>query len=263
MDLDLPESMTMLGRYTLLQEVFLNLIDNASDAIRETKRANGLIIIHGEMLAGDRMRIQVSDNGKGIKREYLGRVFDPFFSTKDVGKGTGLGLSLVHSIVTDHAGRIHVESDSSSFTRFEIDFPKVSIVAGPAKTRARANAILRILVVDDEPAILSFLEHALGHRGHHVECTTTGSRALQLLPKNKFDVLLLDMHLPEMDGKSIIVRLRAMNPPVFVRTILITGDTMNEETRRFAQDFSLPMIMKPIDMERLSELLEAVVVPHS
>lgn len=253
--LDLPESLTAIGKYTLLQEVFLNLIDNARDAIAETKRA-GRIWIRGEQLDADRLRIQVQDNGIGISREHRDQIFDPFFSTKQVGKGTGLGLSLVHSIITDHGGSIEVDSDGHSYTRFDIEFPLVQIAPGAAGLSSQTGRILRILAVDDEPEILTILERSLTRMGHYVECTTTGSRALQLLAKNKFDVVLLDVHLPEMDGKAIMRRLRTISPPVSARTILITGDTMSEETRQFAEDYELPLIMKPVDMEKLSALLQ-------
>ncbi len=255
-DLDLPSSLTMMGRYTLLQEIFLNLIDNARDAIRQAKRSRGLIVIHGRKIRDGRIRIEVSDNGVGILRENRDRIFDPFFSTKDVGQGTGLGLSIVHSIIVDHDGRIQVESDGETFTRFEIEFPLVPIAPYLSPPKLRTAAVLRILAVDDEPEILNILENSLGRMGHHVECTTTGSRALQLLSKNKFDVLLLDMHLPEMDGKSIVKRIQAMIPPVSVKTIVISGDTMSDEIRQFAEDYSLPLVMKPVDVEKLNQLLQ-------
>jgi signal transduction histidine kinase/CheY-like chemotaxis protein len=255
-DVDLPESLPTMGRYTLLQEVLLNLLDNARDAIRQAKRQRGLIVIHGRRIRGERIKIEVSDNGAGILRENRDRVFDPFFSTKDVGQGTGLGLSIVHSIVSDHGGNIQVESDGQSFTRFEMDFPLFCVPANVVPSSSRATNVLRILAVDDEPEILNILENSLGQMGHHVECTTTGSRALQLLSKNKFDVLLLDMHLPEMDGTRIIKRLETMIPPVSVRTIVITGDTISEDIRKFAADHSLPLVMKPVDIDQLNQLLQ-------
>ncbi len=189
----------------MLQEVFLNLLDNARDAIRQAGRPVGVIVIHGRVIRGDSVRIDVSDDGTGIHRENLDRIFDPFFTTKDVGQGTGLGLSIVHSIVNDHAGRIQVASDGESFTRFEIEFPRVSISSSVCPERL-LNNVLRILAVDDEPEMLNILKNSLVQMGHHVECTTTGHRALYLLSKNKFDVLLLDMHLPEMDGRSIMTQ---------------------------------------------------------
>jgi len=262
LDLDLPPSLMLMGRYTQLQEVFLNLIDNARDAIRQADRPRGLIVIHSRSVRGERLRIEVSDNGVGIPREDRDRIFDPFFSTKDVGQGTGLGLSIVHSIVGDHKGKIQVESDGHSFTRFELEFPQATYDLSVIPPTSRTANVLRILAVDDEPEILSILENSLAQMGHHVEVTTTGNRALQLLSKNKFDVLLLDMHLPEMDGKSIVKRLQAMMPPVSVRTIVITGDTISEDIRKFAADHALPLVMKPLDVQKLNQLLQETVTGH-
>ena len=255
LDLELPASLPMMGRYTLLQEVFLNLIDNARDAIRQAQRSRGLIVINGRIVQPDRIRIEVSDNGTGVAKEHRDRIFDPFFSTKDVGQGTGLGLSIVHSIVRDHEGQIQVESDATTFARFEMEFKLVTIAPGLAPERSH-GANLRILAVDDEPEILSILENSLGMLGHHVECTTTGARALQLLSKHKFDVLLLDIHLPEMDGRSIVKRIQAMVPPVTVRTIVITGDTISEDIRQFASEHEFPLVMKPVDVGELNRLLQ-------
>jgi signal transduction histidine kinase/CheY-like chemotaxis protein len=255
LDLHIPQRLRMMGRHTLLQEVFLNLIDNARDAIRLAGRPQGSIIISGRNDDG-RVRVDVFDNGSGISREDLGRVFDPFFSTKQVGQGTGLGLSVVHAIVADHKGTIQVESDGNSFTRFCLDFPAVagdSVATMPAE---RGTVALRILVVDDEPEMLTILKQSLSRAGHHVECTSTGKRALQLLAMSKFDVLLLDMHLPEMDGKSIVRRLEAMHPPISVRAIVITGDTMSDDITTFAETHALPIVKKPVNFSELHQLLQ-------
>ena len=235
--LELPPSLTIMGRYTLLQEVFLNLLDNARDAIRQAGRDHGIILINGRIIRPDTIRVDVSDNGTGILRENRDRIFDPFFTPR-ISDREPDSASIVHSIVNDHGGRIfQVASDGESFTRFEIEFPTRLPIASSVAPLPQANNVLRILAVDDEPEMLSILENSLEQMGHHVECTTTGSRALQLLSKNKFDVLLLDMHLPEMDGKSIVTRLQTMIPPVSVRTIVITGDSIRK-IRKFAEEHS-------------------------
>jgi signal transduction histidine kinase/CheY-like chemotaxis protein len=257
--MDLPPSLPLMGRYTVLQEIFLNLIDNARDAIREAKRQPGSIRISGRM-NGDRIiHVEIQDNGTGIRKDDLDRVFDPFFSTKEVGQGTGLGLSVVHSIVTDHGGTIQVASDGNSFTRFRMEFPTSTADTDISRAPVGTGNLLRILVVDDEPEMLSVLKQSLSRLGHHVECTSTGARALQLLSKNKFDVMLLDMHLPEMDGKTIVRRLEAMTPPVSVRAIVVTGDTISGDIASFAEEHHLPVVMKPVDFDRLNLLLQETV----
>jgi len=252
----MPPALRMMGRYTSLQEIFLNLIDNARDAIREAKRNDGLISVHGRSDGNGSLYVDVTDNGAGIRREDLYRVFDPFFSTKEVGKGTGLGLSVVHSIVSNHGGKIAADSDGSTFTRFSIEFPSKILDLSDRRSNDPAAQVLRILAVDDDIEILSILKRSLRRLGHHVECTSTGSRALQLLSKNQFDVLLLDMHLPGMDGRGIIERLESVQPPVSVRPVLLTGDTMNEEIARFAADHGLPVVTKPVDFTKLNDLLQ-------
>jgi CheY-like chemotaxis protein len=252
-DLDLAASLPVRGRYTVLQEIFLNLIDNGRDAIRQARRAEGRIHISGWNADG-RVHLVVEDNGTGIPAADVGRIFDPFFTTKEVGQGTGLGLSITHSIVKDHGGNIYVDSDGSSFTSFHIEIPSASGTEIVRSSPPQTNA-LRILAVDDEPEMLSVLKQSLGRKGHHVECTSTGKRALQLLSRNKFDVLLLDMHLPEMDGRAIVLRLEAMHPPVSVRPIIVTGDSMSSDIKTFVEDHELPIVMKPIDFDKLNELL--------
>ena len=123
----------------LLQQVFLNLYSNALHALRD----GGLIRIAVEINDGDdhlpvsangarRMRIIFEDNGSGIAREHLDRVFDPFFSTKDIGEGTGLGLSVIYGIIKDHGGEIRVESEEGRFTRFFIELPVAPLNATDA-----------------------------------------------------------------------------------------------------------------------------------
>lgn len=255
LELDLPESLTILGKFTLLQEVFLNLIDNARDAIREANRGYGSILVSGRITPSGKVRIDVSDDGTGIRRDDRAHIFDLFFSTKGVGQGTGLGLSVSRSIVLDHGGRIDVETDGETFTRFELEFEHFRLSTQGYRAAGPEPPHLRILVVDDEPDILNILQRYLTRHGHHVECTTTGTRALHLLSKNKFDVALVDYRMPEMDGRTIITRLKSMTPPVSVRTIVLSGDTMNEETRKFIVDNSIPMVRKPVDLEKLNRLL--------
>ena len=162
---DLPVTVADAGQ---LQQVFLNLIINAEAEMRSA-HGKGKLTIKTERLDG-KIRISFKDDGPGIAEENLERIFDPFFTTRETGKGTGLGLSICHGIVTEHKGRIYVESQLGSGATFIVELPIVTEKKRPrqAKLASKPEKAIRgkILVVDDEPVVRQLLSQVLTEDGH-------------------------------------------------------------------------------------------------
>lgn len=123
LELNTENAMPVRGEYQPLVQVFLNLLSNAADAVKERPPEERRITVK-TMTSDDEVTVTVSDSGCGIKPEHLDRIFDPFFTTKPVGKGTGLGLWATHRIVTEHGGRLQVNSDPGQGTTFSVSLPK-------------------------------------------------------------------------------------------------------------------------------------------
>src|SRR4029077_12952206 len=170
-----------------LQQVVLNLLVNAEQAILQG-RGHGRIAIHTRRLTGDRLALEVADDGPGIPREIASRVFDPFFTTKPPGVGTGLGLSIVYGIVKEHAGEVYVESPRGGGAKFIVELPIVPVSAKNAAPKAPEPDSLRhelpagrILVVEDEPAVAQLIVDVLRGEGHHVDSVLDSQEALARL----------------------------------------------------------------------------------
>lgn len=253
-----------------LQQVFLNLITNAEQAINETGRP-GRIEVETRNF-GDWIRVTVSDNGPGIQPENLKRVFLPFFTTKDVGRGTGLGLSICYGIIQDHGGRIEVESRPEEGATFVVDVPiarlsteiDVHPVSPPAERRDELSATSgRLLVVDDEESIIDLVRDVLEPRGWQVSAARDGAEALEIVRRSPFDVLLVDMRMPGMDGKAFYEALHESRPELARRVVFATGDSGSDVTSRFLEDTGSPVLGKPYDLGSLVDAVSRVVADAS
>ncbi|MGH9562224.1 MAG: ATP-binding response regulator, partial [Terracidiphilus sp.] len=166
---------TMADPYQL-QQVVLNLLMNAEQALQE-ERGGGRVVIRTRLLRqqiGNRLSLEVSDDGPGIPPEIASRIFDPFFTTKAAAVGTGLGLSIVYGIVRQHDGDVAFENEPNGGAKFLIELPVVAIPAGqrqmgerPASTSPAAPG--SILVVEDEPTVARLIADILLEEGHRVE----------------------------------------------------------------------------------------------
>lgn len=216
-------------------QVLLNLLINARHAMtgRPTRH---LRIETG--LEGERQYIRVADTGEGIPPERIPRLFDPFYSTKGEHaeadspqhrlRGTGLGLSISDTIVREHGGEIAVASTLGEGTIFTIWLPTRGAVEteGPDATRPPAAPAreLRVLLVDDEADVRDYLKLVLTKSGHHVTAAATAQDALTALQENPYDLLIVDLRMPEMDGEAMLRALRADPPSAGCpRIILLTG----------------------------------------
>ena len=238
-----------------IQQVFLNIINNARQAI-EGHQPKGFIQIRTET-CGDLVRISFQDNGPGIEERNLSRVFDPFFTTKEVGKGTGLGLSLCYGMVKEHGGAITVRSRPGEGATFVIDLPLAAVVEEmvekkespiPAPVSPTEGVGKKVLVIDDEEAILQMVRETLAEQGYEVDIARDGESALSRLGQTTYDLALCDWKMPGLNGQQIYERVRISNPALSERMIFFTGDVINDKAERFLRESRRVCLSKPFSL---------------
>ncbi len=261
----------VLADRALLEQVVLNLVVNARQALESAlerrREGDGWIptLDVETRIAGDTIVLTVADNGPGIPARDLPRIWEPFWTTREEGEGAGLGLSVVHSIIVSHGGTIEATSAPGFMTRFTIKLPLASVAmpTGDAAGAVRADATpqasrpLDILVVDDEGVIRELLSRYLTRRGHAVVTAVNGEHALRLAEQGSFDVVISDLHMPGMDGRALIRRLRLLPSASRTRFILSTGDAMASPSRPGHDDTGdIDVVNKPYDVDALVDLVE-------
>jgi two-component system NtrC family sensor kinase len=258
-DLDPELPRTMVDAHQLHQ-VFLNLLTNAEHAVSENGRP-GRIVLRSRA-EGDRIRVQVVDNGPGIDPESVGRIFNPFFTTKEVGHGTGLGLSICYGIVQEHGGTIEVEGRPGEGACFSVILPVLQPAAGaPTREAPEGEAHLearpgeRILVVDDELSVREIVRESLEARGFRVEAAVGGAEALTRLQGASYDLVLTDLRMPGIGGRELYERVLRSDPDQAGRFVFFTGDVARADTGRFLAETGRPVLAKPFGID---ELLRAV-----
>jgi len=245
---DLAEGLPLVsGNPDELTQVFSNILVNAEQALSEiekkrqitvrTRNADGLYVV-----------ADIIDNGPGIPDHVRDRIFEPFFTTKPEGVGTGIGLSVCRGIVLAHGGTIDAISTPEG-TTFRLQLPidtsqaadETPAVAPEAKPDAR-----RILVVDDEPDVAELVANILETEGHHVEIAHGGFAGLEALGQHDYDLIISDLRMPDLDGRSLWERANALKPGLSRRFLFLTGDTLSPMAREFLVDRARPHLEKPI-----------------
>jgi signal transduction histidine kinase len=239
-----------------VQQVFLNIINNARQAI-ESHQPKGTIRITTET-CGQIVRVVLRDSGPGISEANLSKVFDPFFTTKEVGKGTGLGLSLCYGIIKEHGGSITVRSKPGEGAAFVIELPlatgegatdeKASAAPGHPQSPAREGLGKKVLVIDDEEAILEMVRETLSASGYEVDVVRDGESGLNRLQKTPYDLTLCDWKMPGLNGQQVYERLHASNPVLSDRMIFMTGDVINDKTQKFLEEQKKLCLPKPFSL---------------
>jgi signal transduction histidine kinase/CheY-like chemotaxis protein len=215
-----------------LKEVLLNLIKNAVEAIEEVKDKveRKEIKVSVVSLEKKELLLAISDTGCGMTEEVKAKIFTPFFTTKGFEKGTGLGLFVVYNLVKNAGGRIEVESEPMQGTTFKVYLPVVEEERIAEKTEekeialaeAKPKPIRKILVVDDEEDIREALKDYLAELGYEVTVAENGKTAYEALLAKDYDLVLMDMFMPEMNGAEVLLRLKeAGKIPSYV--VLMTG----------------------------------------
>jgi DNA-binding LacI/PurR family transcriptional regulator/signal transduction histidine kinase/ActR/RegA family two-component response regulator len=260
-----------------------NLVRNAVEAIEgpgevviKTESVSLLEPVSGfeTMEPGDYAVVSVADTGPGIPKTALGRIFEPFYTSKRAGEntGSGLGLAIVHSVVKEHEGFVDVESSVGKGSRFILYFPRgVEMPALHTKAPAISHVQARILVVDDEPVQLRTAHRVLTHLGYHVDTLQSGQQAYDMFAQTEqvlrsqtgprpirnspYDLIILDMLLNEdHDGLDIFERIQQLFPK---QKVIIASGHAPSERAALAVDRGLAWLVKPYTTESLARAVEA------
>lgn len=249
-----------------LQQVFLNLVTNAEQAMLEAHDRGRLTIRTKADLQNGHIVIEIVDDGPGIPEAYLTRIFDPFFTTKDVGKGTGLGLSLSYGIIKEHGGNIYARSRVGEGSTFAMEIPIISRVQEEVGLAPELlpqaihfeNLVRnkRVLVVDDEKYILDFFVEVFRMFPMEVETANDGLLAMEKMRENDYDLVVTDYKMPQMSGKELYHWIRERRPHLLKRIIFVTGDTASSETRSFFEQVGNRYLAKPFKIEEVKEVIQ-------
>ncbi len=261
---------TILADPTQINQILINLCTNADHAMED----GGVIVVtlknveldedtvaqYPDLNPGRYVNLIVSDTGQGMKPELKDRIFDPYFTTKEVGKGSGMGLSVVHGIIKSHGGTISVDSELGKGTTFSVLFP---VIEKQADSEIETDEELptgseRILFVDDEESMVYVGRYRLERLGYEVEAQTSPVQALKLFQAkpDQFDLVITDMAMPRMTGDMLVKKILKIRPDM--PTILCTGFSEKIDEERSKELGISAYIEKPLDRSDLAKLVRKV-----
>ncbi len=263
----LAEDPKICGDPTQIQNAVLNLAINSRDAmpgggeiVFETKN-----VIFDEnagsppvqsLRPGKYLKLSVADNGTGMTENVKRQIFDPFFTTKP--NGTGMGLPSVYGTVTSHGGVIEMESVPGSGTIFSIFLPLASAPTCMESRTASASVPLKsasLLLVDDDPTVRIILARMFVTLGHKVAACANGPEAIELFRKKSddFDLVILDMNMPMMDGRETFLELKRIKPSV--KALIISGFTDDANVKHLLADGAVGVIQKPFNHKEIARII--------
>lgn len=235
------------------------ILDNAIRAAAEG-RSPGAVWLSASADCGS-VNFEVSDSGKGIPPNLQGRVFDPFFTTRQVGQGKGLGLSVAFGVARAHGGTVFATNSPGGGARVSLRIPCDGSLTAEERTdeaespRAEGG---RILIVDDEPVVQEVLSDFLGG-DFTVEKASNGREGLAKAEADSYDLIFLDIRMPDMSGQEMFEALRATRPHLADRVVFTTGDVVQEETRQFLDSVSQPCLPKPFSLDAVTEMVNRII----
>ena len=270
------------------EQVIVNLAVNARDAMPDggklTVRTGNVStdesgqLAYKGMPAADYVRIDVADTGTGIPTDIVDKIFEPFFSTKEVGKGTGLGLSTVYGIVKQTGGFIYVDSEADKGTSFHIFLPRHiaekeaepepaaangAAKAPPAETKPRADLTGQgtILLVEDEEGLRSLNARGLRSRGYSVIEASNGIEAMEALEEKDgaVDLVVSDVVMPEMDGPTLLREMRIRNPNL--KIIFVSGYAEEAFDKSLPENEQFAFLAKPFALSALVAKVKETMAP--
>jgi two-component system cell cycle sensor histidine kinase/response regulator CckA len=271
------------------EQVIVNLAVNARDAMPAggtlTVRTANVTAQEAERLsykgmpAADYVRIDVSDTGTGIPADIVDKIFEPFFSTKEVGKGTGLGLSTVYGIVKQTGGFVYVDSEADKGTSFRIFLPRHHQEKEAQNDHAATNGAAHeekadgrtraadltgqgtILLVEDEEGLRSLNARGLRSRGYSVIEASNGIEAMEALDEKNgaVDLVVSDVVMPEMDGPTLLKEMRARNPNL--KIIFVSGYAEEAFEKSLPENEQFAFLAKPFALSALVAKVKETMTP--
>ncbi len=262
---------TVLADPTQIHQLLMNLGTNAAHAMRtnggvlsfslsDVDVDASLIALYPTLKLGHCLRLTVSDTGHGMEASVRERIFDPYFTTKEVGEGTGMGLAVVQGILKSHGGAISVYSEPGQGTSFHIILPKLegSSVAMVAADEIASRGTERILFVDDEEMLAMLGKELLESLGYSVTVSMNSREALHLFRSapEDFDLVITDMTMPGLNGKEFARELMAVRPDIPI--ILCTGFSERINEMQAKECGIKEYIMKPYAKNSLNKVIRKV-----
>ena len=261
-----------MGDPTQIHQVIMNLCTNAYHAMQETGGSLNIklkevdiepddILQKMGLLTGKYLRLEVKDTGQGMQPSVLGRIFEPYFTTKEQSKGTGLGLSVTHGIVKSHGGDIQVFSEPEKGTTFQVYLPLIQNMEpeeGTEIINKEFQGVERILLVDDEEPIVKIEKLMLERLGYRVTPLTSSSAALDTF-RNKpdqFDLVITDMTMPIMTGIELAPKLIDIRPNIPI--ILCSGFNELASEEKVKSIGIKAYIQKPVELKVLGQTIRNV-----
>ncbi len=255
---------------TQLHQLIMNLFVNAVYAMDEKGaitvnlqevNLNREVHAHnGTMSPGHYAMLSISDTGCGMDEDEMGRIFDPFYTTREMGKGTGMGLSVVHGIVKSHGGFITIDSELGKGTVFKVFFPvsKEVAVKENGVTKPLQTGTERVLLVDDEESLLSVAQRMLTALGYKVTTKISSVEALEIFKLNpdQFDFIITDQSMPDMSGAELVAEILKVRPDIPI--ILCTGYSTKVSEDNAKEKGISKYINKPYSKRLLSEAIREV-----
>jgi signal transduction histidine kinase len=244
-----------------IQQILLNLIANAEQALIGGRGSGTLAIRSRDDAERDAVVLEIEDDGPGIPLEIQPRIFDPFFTTKPVGRGTGLGLTVAYAIAAEHGGQLRFASTPGQGTCFTLALPAAGSRARPPEAPPADPALVaprgtRALIVEDEEALGDAVASALSDAGFRVDRAVDGAEGLARVRAQHYDVIVCDLKMPRVDGRTFFRTIAPRVPNIARRMIFMTGDVAGTEAEEFLRESGCRWIPKPF---RLRDLVRVAV----
>jgi signal transduction histidine kinase/ActR/RegA family two-component response regulator/HAMP domain-containing protein len=269
-DID-PNCRPVLADQTQIHQVILNLCTNAAHAMEQEGGILDIVlgrleidadqlIKYPDLKPGPHVKLSVKDTGPGIEKQILDKIFDPYFTTKEVGKGSGMGLAMVHGIVKQHGGTIHVDSTKGLGSVFQVLLPEMDteVEVFSKKDKPLMKGTEHILVVDDEQSLAYITQKRLERLGYRVTSKTSSQEALTLFKKNpgSFDLVITDQTMPDLTGDNMAKEMIRIQKDIPI--ILSTGYSSRINKIKTQELGIKAFLMKPVEMEELADCVRSV-----